>query len=223
VDALLHDIIPWVLHVGPWVIFLVVAAETALFIGLLLPAEATVLLGGFLASRGHFELGHVLLATCGGALLGDQLGYLFGRHYGGRMAAREGVVGRLWQRYEVRAARLFRRRSVLSVTLARYVSFVRTIMPWFAGMSGMEYRRFLAYDVLGVVGWAAASVALGYLAGASWQLVAGAAGTASAVIIALIVTLAVVAALRRRYVGRGIERALPGGAVPDDDGAGGGV
>jgi membrane-associated protein len=216
VDALLHDIIPWVLHVGPWVIFLVVAAETAFFVGLLVPAEATVLLGGFLVSRGHFQLDHVLLATCGGALLGDHFGYLLGRHYGSRVAVRGGMVGRIWQRYELRATRLFRRRSVIAVSVARFISFVRTVMPWFAGMSGMEYRRFLVYDLIGVIGWGAASVALGYLAGASWQLVANAVGTASTVIIVLLLVAGLTAALRNRRFGRHIEEALTGESADDE-------
>lgn len=215
-ESLLHDIIPWVLYVGPWVIFLVVAAETAFFLGLLVPAEATVLLGGFLASRGYFELEHVLLATIGGALVGDQIGYVLGRMYGIRVAVRGGPIGRLWRRYEARATRLFRRRSILSVAVARYISFVRTLMPWFAGMSGMAYRRFLLYDLIGIVGWSVASVALGYLAGASWQLVAGAVGTFSGIVIGLILLVAFTAALRQRRVARGLESVLAGDEGHDD-------
>jgi membrane-associated protein len=219
VESLLHDIIPWVLHIGPWVIFLVVAAETAFFLGLLVPAEATVLLGGFLASRGYFELEHVLLATCGGALVGDQLGYVMGRMFGGRVSVREGPIGRLWRRYEARATHLFRRRSILAVAVARFISFVRTLMPWFAGMSRMTYRRFFVYDLLGVLGWGIASVALGYLAGASWHLVAGAVGTASGVVIGLILLVAFTTALRQRTVARRIESVLTAGAPRRDDDA----
>jgi membrane-associated protein len=199
-DSLLHDIVPLLVHIGPWVLFAVVAAETAFFLGLLLPAEATVLLAGFLASRGHFELDVVLWATIGGAFVGDQVGYGLGRLYGHRIAARQGAAGRLWRRYELRATTLFQRRSVVAVTLARFLSFVRTLMPWFAGMTRMKYRRFVTYDLAGVIGWGAASVAAGYAAGASWRIIAGAIGAVSALVLGLLVLAAAITACRRRRI-----------------------
>src|SRR5690606_41580250 len=71
-------------------------------------------------------------------------------------------------------------------------------MPWCAGLSRMPYLRFLAYDLLGVLGWAGGSVALGYLAGESWKLIAGALGTAGGLVLVLIALAAVIAAVRRR-------------------------
>jgi dephospho-CoA kinase len=187
VDSFLHDIIQLLLRLGPLIVFLVTAAETALFLGLLVPAEATVLVAAFLAQSGHFELSDVLIATLAGGLLGDQIGYALGRFGGRRAAARVGLIGRLWRRHEVRATLLFRQHSLLAVTLARFISFVRTLMPWFAGMTGMSYPRFLMYDLLGVLGWGVGSVAIGYLAGRSWQLAASALGTLSTVAFLLIV------------------------------------
>jgi membrane-associated protein len=150
-EALLNDLIGWVIRLGPWIIFLVVCAETAIFLGLLLPVGPIVLLGGFLASRGNFTIPEVLLATCGGAFLGDQIGYAIGRRYGLSVAGRGGVVGRLWRRYETRATALFRRRSLVAISVARFLAFVRTLMPWFAGMSRVPYGRYVAYDLLGVL------------------------------------------------------------------------
>jgi membrane protein DedA with SNARE-associated domain len=207
VDVLLHDIIPLLLRIGPWLLFAVVAAETAIFLGLLIPAEATVLLAGFLVSRGHFELGPVLVATIGGAFVGDQIGYGLGRFYGHRVAAREGWSGRLWRRYEGRVTALFIRRAIVAVTLVRFLSFVRTLTPWFAGMSRLDYRRFLFYNALGVIGWGAASVAAGYLAGASWRMMAGAIGTATAAILLVLALTALLVALRRRSQAACIESA----------------
>lgn len=205
-DALLHDIIQLLIRVGPWIVFLVTAAETALFIGLVVPAEATVLVAAFLAETGYFDLADVLLATLAGGFVGDQIGYALGRFGGRRAAARGGRVGRLWRRYEARATLLFRQRSLLSVTLARFISFVRTLMPWFAGMSGMSYPRFVLYDLAGVLGWGIGSVAVGYLAGRSWHLAASALGTVSTVIfvfaIAFVAWLAARARRRMKAVTR---------------------
>jgi len=198
VESLLPGIIGLLIKIGPWVVFAVAMAETAVFFGLLVPAEATVLIGAFLADQGYFEVEHIFAGAFAGALVGDQAGYLLGRYGGARFAGRDGRVGRLWSRYEVMTANLFRRRAAVAVTLSRFLSFVRTLMPWCAGMSRMPYLRFAAYDLLGVLGWAGGSVALGYLAGESWKLIAGALGTAGGLALALIVLGIVIAAVRRR-------------------------
>ena len=148
-ETLFQQLLSLLQEAGPWLVLLVTCTETALFIGLLVPAEATVLVASFLAYQGYFDLKHVLAATVGGALLGDQLGYLAGRLGGHRMAVSSGWIGRLWRRHERAAQRLFRRRSILAVSVARFISFVRTLMPWFAGMSRMSYGSYLAYDLLG--------------------------------------------------------------------------
>jgi membrane-associated protein len=201
-DELLRDILGLLISWGPWIVFLVAAAETAFFLGLLLPAEATVLLAAFLAGRGYFQVEDVLAATFFGGLTGDQIGYGLGRFGGARLAARQGLTGRLWGRYEAGVAALFRRRSLVGITLSRFISFVRTLMPWFAGMSRVPYRRFLLYDLLGVAGWAVGSVALGVLAGESWRLIVSAVGTVGALVIALIVAGLVIAAIREQRARR---------------------
>jgi dephospho-CoA kinase len=205
-ESLLQDIIQLLLAAGPWIVFVVTAAETALFLGLLLPAEATVLVAAFMAELGYFDLEDVLLATLLGGFIGDQVGYALGRFGGRQAAARVGYVGRMWRRHEARATLLFRRRSILSVTLARFVSFVRTLMPWFAGMSGMSYPRFLLYDTLGVLGWGVGSVAAGYMAGRSWHILAGLLGTVSTGLVLLLLLLAGYFALRARRIMRGVVR-----------------
>jgi dephospho-CoA kinase len=206
VESLLQDIIQLLLAAGPWIVFLVTATETAIFLGLLLPAEATVLVAAFMAELGYFELEDVLLATLLGAFVWDHIGYALGRFGGRQAAARAGYVGRMWRRHEARATLLFRRRSILAVTLARFISFVRTLMPWFAGMSGMSYPRFLLYDTLGVVGWGVGSVAAGYMAGRSWHILAGMLGTVSTVLVVLIMLLGGYFALRARRIMRGVVR-----------------
>lgn len=201
-EFLLQDIVALLLGIGPWVVFVVVAVETAAFVGLLVPAEATVLIAAFLADRGYFEFRDIAAATLGGALLGDQCGYILGRLGGTRMVSHGSRLGRVWSRYEPAASGLFRRHSALSVTLARFLSFVRTLMPWFAGMSRMPYGRFLVFDLLGVLGWGLGSIALGYVVGESWRLAASTLGTVSGITIGVLAVagLAFLYHKRRRMV-----------------------
>ncbi|HEX6939969.1 MAG TPA: DedA family protein [Longimicrobiales bacterium] len=197
-ESLLHDITSLLLAIGPWVVFAVVAVETAAFVGLLVPAEATVLVAAFLADRGYFALGEILAATLCGGVVGDHTGYLLGRFGGSRIVARGNGLGRLWHRHEAAASDLFRRHSALSVSLARFLSFIRTLMPWFAGMSRMPYGRFLVFDALGVLGWGIGSILLGYLAGESWNLVASTLGTVGGVAFGVLLVAGLVLVYRRR-------------------------
>jgi hypothetical protein len=147
--------------------------------------------------------------------MGDQIGYLLGRFGGARISAAKGRVGRLWSFYEPQARRMFAKRAILAISAARFVSFVRTLMPWFAGMSRISYGRYVAFDLIGVLGWGLASVAAGYLAGESWRVIAGALGTTSAVVlVALIVALAVYLRRRRRSLAFGTGN---GSAASSDD------
>jgi dephospho-CoA kinase len=189
-QSLFDQLTRLLVEVGPWIVFAVTFAETAFFIGLLIPAEATILVAAFMAEQGYFSVVVVWLATFMGGLLGDQAGYLLGRYGGGRLVAKEGRIARVWALHEPRAARLFRRHASLSVSLARFLSFVRTLMPWFAGMTKLSYPRFLVYDILGVLGWSIGSVLLGYLAGESWERAAHALGRTSAIAIGALILIA---------------------------------
>lgn len=197
-EALLEQLIRLLLTLGPWIVLVTTFVETAFFVGLLIPAEATVIVASVLAVSGEFSLRSVFLATFVGGFLGDQTGYLLGRFAGNRVVAREGLIARLWHKYEPAAAKLFRRHAALSVSMARFISFVRTLMPWFAGMSEMRWGRFAAYDFIGVLGWAAASVAVGFVAGESWRVVAARLGVVSAYIVAAIVLLALLLTMRSK-------------------------
>ena len=197
-ETLVDQLAPAVTRFGPWLVFAITLLETACFIGLLLPAEATILLASFLAADSYFSIESVFVAAAAGGFTGDQIGYFLGRYGGGRAAVSDGRIGRMWRRHEVRAHALFRRHPVLAISGARFVSFVRTLTPWLAGMSRMRYRRYATYDALGVAAWAAASVALGYAAGQSWEVVAHYLGLASAVVLAAFLVLIYLALTRRR-------------------------
>lgn len=194
---MLEQLTELLLRIGPWVVFLATFTETAFFIGLVVPAEPLILLASFLARSDRFAIEYVLAATFFGGLLGDQVGYLLGRYGGPRMVAR-GPLARIWQRHEARALGLFQKQAALSVSFARFISFVRTLMPWFAGMSRMSYGKFLFYDLLGVFGWATASVALGFLAGSSWERLSHQVGTGTALVVAVILLASWILFRRKR-------------------------
>lgn len=186
------------LLMGPAVLFLMTFAETAVPAGFLVPAGVALALGSFLAHQGFLGWEGVILAAAAGGLLGDSTGYWLGRRGTGPLRSLPGRLGRALQFWERSSRRIFRGPTLVAVSLARTASFVRTLMPTSAGMSGMGYPRFLLYDVTGVALWLALYVAVGILAGESWRVASGLVGGGWALIFTVVALVAWILSRRRR-------------------------
>jgi membrane protein DedA with SNARE-associated domain len=200
---LLSDLPPALIYVLAAVL---VAGETAVIVGLMVPAEATLLTVGFLAYLGTLRLAPTVIVMIAAALVGDTLAFRSGRRYGprlrsGRWGARIGYER--WQKADAMLARLGGR----AMFGARWLAFVRTLAPRLAGGAGMPYRRFAPWNALGVVSWVGTSVVVGYLAGESYETVSRYLGKATgAVLVLLIAIIAIV--LLGRWLGRNPDPAL---------------
>ncbi|MCH8812615.1 MAG: dephospho-CoA kinase [Gemmatimonadetes bacterium] len=161
---------------GPWLVGGMAMLETALIIGLVLPTEPTLVVATAFALQGHFSFGSVVGAAVLGAVLGDSTGFMIGRWGGPRVLNGRGRVARMARRHQDRALDLFERHAGLSVSLARMVPFVRTLMPLVAGSTGVPYRRFLAFDLLGISGWAFLGLGIAYAGARSWEIGVGSVG-----------------------------------------------
>lgn len=153
---------------GPWAVgtvFFLAAAETALFIGFVVPGELAVILGGVLASRAHVPLAGVLAAAVAGPILGDSIGYYLGRRYG------ENVSHRRLKKRWARAQGWIKRKGAPAVFFGRFVAFLRSFVPAAAGVAKMPYRRFLPWNAAGGILWGTGSALLGYAAGENFETV----------------------------------------------------
>ncbi|MGW3899064.1 DedA family protein [Micromonospora profundi] len=178
---------------------LIVAGETAVIFGLLVPGEATLLLVGFLTYNGTLRLGPALLAMIAAAVAGDTLAFRAGRRYGPKLRAGLGhrVGPERWRRADAMLARLGGR----GVFAARWVAFARTLVPRLAGSAGMSYRRFAPWNLAGVITWVGGSVLLGHLAGESYDTVSRLLGRATGAVLVLLAGLLGVV-LAGRWLGR---------------------
>lgn len=174
-------------------------AESAAFLGLLVPGETAMLLGGALAGLGQVSLPVMILAAITGAVLGDLAGYGLGRRFG--PALRHSRMGRrvgdpAW----TRAEDLVRRRGPLAIFLGRWVGMLRALVPAVAGVTRMPLGRFLTWNVLGGASWATTVLVLGYVAGSSWSTAQGWLGTWAVVTgtVTTLIAVAVVLRARRR-------------------------
>lgn len=186
---------------GPWLIFAFAVLETCFVTGLAVPAGMSVSLGAILALNGTMHLSSVVVAAAVGGAIGDSVGFWVGRLAGQQLMSAEGRVASLFARGSRGVGHRFGRHPLYSVTLARLISFVRTVMPMAAGMSPLPYRRFLPYELAGVVAWTGLYVSIGGLAGESWTHVVRAldvGGAVSLLLVLLLVWLLVRTATRRR-------------------------
>jgi membrane-associated protein len=140
-----------------------VFAETGLLVGFFLPGDTLLFFTGVLTLSGAVKqpLWVVLIAVAAAAFLGDQLGYLIGRRSGPAIFERR-ESGLFSRRSVTRTQGFFDRFGPAAVTVARLVPVVRTFAPVAAGVGKMRRRVFIAYNLVGAVGWAIIMILLGY-------------------------------------------------------------
>jgi membrane-associated protein len=163
-----ENIIDWL---GPFAtigLFLIVFAESGLLIGFFLPGDSLLFTAGLLASRDESGL-HlpVLLVGCFiAAVLGDQVGYAFGKRVGPSLFRRED--SRVFkQEYVQRTKNFFEAHGPKTILLARFVPVVRTFAPILAGVGEMPYRTFFRFNVVGGFVWAVGVTTAGYVLGST--------------------------------------------------------
>ncbi|MGW7353656.1 VTT domain-containing protein [Streptomyces sp. Z26] len=144
-------------------ILTIVFAESGLLIGFFLPGDSLLFTTGLLVTTGkylHQPLWLVCLLVVIAAILGDQVGYLFGRKVGPSLFKRPD--SRLFKQENVeKAHEFFEKYGPKSLVLARFVPIVRTFTPIIAGVSQMHYRTFVIFNVVGATLWGAGVTLLG--------------------------------------------------------------
>jgi membrane protein DedA with SNARE-associated domain len=185
---------------SPWgyvVVGLLAMLESAAFVGLVIPGETGLLVGGFLAYQGKASVLVMMAVAALGAIVGDSIGYEIGRAVGPSLkASRLGqkIGAERWQRAE----QYVNRKGGAAVFVGRFVGVLRALVPTIAGLSGMRYRTFLAWNAAGKIIWGPLFVSLGYLAGSSFRRIERIAGGAGLALLGVVGVAAVVAVLRRR-------------------------
>lgn len=177
------------LNQEPWLILtiagLVVFGECALLVGMVMPGETVAVLAGAAAAMGRTSVVSVLVVVLVAAVVGDNVGYAVGRRVGPRLHRRVSNPAR--RRRLEKAEEQLRVRGGPAVFVGRWTPFVRSIMPSLAGVSGMPYAKFVAWDLLGAGSWALGSVSAGFAAGKSYEQVVSWFGTLGAVLLAVAV------------------------------------
>ena len=136
--------------------------ETGAFVGLLVPGETAVVVGGVVAARGDVELIPMIGLVWLAAGAGDLISFVMGRRLGRPFVERHGPRLHLGPDRLARVDRFYARHGGKAVLLGRFTGIVRAVSPFLAGASGLGLRRFVPWSLAGALLWAATFTAVGY-------------------------------------------------------------
>jgi membrane-associated protein len=165
VVAIIEQIVEWVgpafSVAGYYIVFAGVFTDRSAFLGLIIPGDVVLAVGGVYAARHVLDLPAVMAVGAVAGLAGESVGFWLGNRYGERLLKKIPILRR-WAEDLTKTQEFFRRNGGRTVFIGRYVSVAGTFLPFVAGMSRMRYRRFLLFDVPSVTIWAIGVSLLGY-------------------------------------------------------------
>ncbi len=143
--------------------------ETCFVTGFVVPSGMAAAFATALAAQGQLDYLPVAAAAIGGGFAGDVTGYWIGRRGGQALREGQGMAARALAKHDATTGRFLSGHPFFSVTVARLVAFVRTVMPIASGVAGVRFGTFLLYEIPGLLAWAALYMGVGLIAGESWE------------------------------------------------------
>ena len=186
----------YMLLYGYWAVFFGVMLENA---GLPIPGETILLIAGYFCSTGDFHLEFVMLVAACGAVVGDNIGFAIGHHYGRAILLRFGRFVFLTPKRLEHMENYFKSHGNKTILIARFITGLRVFAALLAGASMMRWRIFFIYNVAGAVLWSIVITTLGYLFGQSLPLLVAWVGRTGTILLIIgVILLVVIWRVRRR-------------------------
>ena len=189
-DAQLSPLSPFFLYIIVWGLVFV---ETALLIGFFLPGDSILFSAGLVAAtRDDVNIALLASGVFLVAFLGDQIAFVFGRHFGRPYLEKRMTPRR--ERMIRRSERFYEDYGFWAIIIARYLPWVRTFVPVIAGIGRMHYYRFLIANLIGALSWGVLITVAGFYAGSI-----PAVKQSSYVIAAIFIALSIITSVRRAF------------------------
>jgi len=170
IDFILHvdvHLANFVAAYGAWVyalLFLIIFVETGVVVMPFLPGDSLLFVVGALAGAGLMNYPLALALLTAAAILGDQCNYTIGRYFGPKVFRWENT--RFFNKNAFDQAHAFyEKHGGVTIILARFFPFLRTFVPFVAGVAAMTRSRFTLYNIVGAAIWVCGIVTAGYLFG----------------------------------------------------------
>jgi membrane-associated protein len=171
VETLLDWIGPFFSTYGYVLIVAATVLESSAFVGVVVPGDVILAIGGVYAARGDLSLPWVIGLGALGTMAGESIGYWLGHRYGEALLRRLPFADRAQDKID-RAREAFSRNDSKVLLVGRFASGLRVIVPFTAGMSQTtSYRRFMAFVIPTAIVWAVGVSLLGYLLGENVGLI----------------------------------------------------
>jgi membrane-associated protein len=152
---------------GLWtygILFVVIFIETGLVVTPFLPGDSLLFAAGTFAALKALNIGWLIALLAAAAIIGDTVNYWVGQALGPKIFHKEG--SRVFKKeYLDRTHAFFEKYGGKTIIIARFVPIVRSFAPLVAGMGRMSYGRFIAFNIVGGVGWVVLLTGAGYFFG----------------------------------------------------------
>jgi membrane-associated protein len=164
IDAHLADLLN---QYGLWVygiLFLIIFCETGLVVTPFLPGDSLLFATGALVVGSVLDINVMALVVLSAAILGNVVNYTIGRFFGAQLF--KNPNSKIFRRdYLDKAHAFYEKHGGKAIVMTRFVPIIRTFAPFVAGMGGMKYPRFMAYNIVGAVLWIGLFLYAGYFFG----------------------------------------------------------
>jgi len=143
-------------------LFLVVLFETGLVVTPFLPGDSLLFIAGTIASENLLNIGILFILFLAAAILGDSLNYTIGNLFGEKVFVKRKLIK---QEHLDKTKEFYKKYGGKTIFLGRFIPIVRTFAPFVAGVSKMNYSRFLMFNILGAIVWVILFLFSGYFFG----------------------------------------------------------
>ncbi|MGZ7065497.1 MAG: DedA family protein [Candidatus Aminicenantales bacterium] len=152
---------------GAWtygILFVVIFVETGLVVMPFLPGDSLLFAAGTFAALKALNIVWLIALLAAAAIIGDTVNYWVGHYLGPKVFYKE--KSRIFKKeYLDRTHAFFERYGGKTIIIARFVPIVRSFAPLVAGIGRMSYGKFIAYNVVGGIGWVLLLTGAGYFFG----------------------------------------------------------
>ena len=187
----------YMLVYGYWAVFFGVMLENA---GVPVPGETILLIAGYFASTGEFNIALVMIIAASGAVVGDNIGFAIGHHYGRGFLLRVGRFFFLTPKRLEHMENYFESHGNKTILVARFITGLRVFAALLAGASRkMPWRVFVLYNMAGAILWSVVITTLGYLFGASLPLLVKWVGRSGTILLIAAIVIGVIVWRVRRH------------------------
>jgi len=160
-----------IVQLGLPLLLFVIFAETGLFFGFFLPGDSLVFISGLICATNndylHVNIITLILSMISVAVLGNLVGFWFGRKVGPALFRKEDSL--FFKKRHLQATQSFyEKHGGKTLILGRFLPIVRTFAPILAGIIAIDFRKFMMYNLIGATAWIASISSIGYFLGSEF-------------------------------------------------------